>query len=169
MCDRLNAGRNLQFPGQGHAFPLFEVEILNRRVVGQFRVDRFHGKRIEQFQLGDALHGGLAQIRDFGAVADLVAFAEEPWHGRLHHQFLLGDRFRVFVAGFQVFGMGECPEFPARQRLGHREFQDHIALRIGAELREKEGGFIEIGTNLDLGKAGIAAGIGTIASGPAIA
>src|SRR6266480_8031688 len=45
--------------------------------------------------------------------------------------------------------MGEAEEFPLRERFGYRELQLHLAVVVRDELREKEGGFVQIFTGCD--------------------
>ena len=47
-------------------------------------------------------------------------------------------------------------EFPARQRLVHREFDNHIAIGICLQIRKEEHGLVEIGSHLHIAKVCVA-------------
>ncbi len=50
--------------------------------------------------------------------------------------------------------VGEAEELPLGERLGHREFDLHLAVGVGEQMREEEGRLVEVLSRGDLAQVG---------------
>jgi len=137
-------------PGITARFPGREVEVPLGLEVAQQRVGRVVIERVVERQPHRAALGLVGRVRDLDREFDGVALAQEAGRIGLHHK-VFGRHGVVFErAAPQRAIMRETEEPPFRQRLGEGKSHPHHAIGISGQLREKEGGFIEVLAGGDL-------------------
>ena len=108
-------------------------------------------------------------VRDLDGEFERVAFAQETRRVGLDHDVLGGDGVGFDESAAKLAVVREAEEAPAREGLGHGEFELHLAVFVGDELREKEGAFVEILACGDFAEVGGVAAVACAAAGAGVA
>ena len=102
------------------------------------------GKRVGEGEAYFARGLFVGHIGDLHSELELIALAQEARRVGLHHDVLGGNRAAAEEAATQFVIVCEAHKLPLGECLRHREFQSHFAFFIGHNVRQEEGGFVEV-------------------------
>ncbi len=103
---------------------------------------------VEDLEVEAAGERHLAAVVDHYLDRRLVALAQEAGQVGAHHEILHRRRLLGERAGPEVLGQGVHPHVPLGDRVRHREFERHRAVRAGQQVRIPEGGFGKVAPQL---------------------